>query len=300
VPQSQDALLALLEDTLEILEYIRKYPSSMFDVLLLISLLAFPVLTFFWAFQTFYWARFVSRLQIKSRRKHYYPPPILDDARIERLNERIPRHLGTIVFFSVWLALLKANWWNTRHELALTAMMAALLIVYIWMVRKRRKVAGIIHQRLHLTAFLVDLNFKRDLEHITLEKNVRRFTFWLATITLVLFLVSGYFAGLPKFVAPIVALVSKFAAPTVALVWTAFGLWAVGHICGIRASTRLMLRLNIFVFGATFLVSIVPSFSTIDDIYIIRVVSQFPSTLIIMLVAAAWVFIGTFFLVTPA
>ena len=50
VPQSQDALLALLEDT------VAATRAGLADAAV------FAALVFLWAFQTFYWARFVSRL----------------------------------------------------------------------------------------------------------------------------------------------------------------------------------------------------------------------------------------------
>jgi hypothetical protein len=288
VPQSQDALLALLEDISDAVVLLMKNP-SLHSISNLCLLSFFPLLAFFWAFQTFYWSRFVSRLPIKSRRTHYYLPPILDDARIERFNERIPRSLGAYVLFSVWFALLRANWWNTRHVLILTVMMTALLIVYIRTVRRRHKFDNAIYQRSHFAAFLVDLNLTRDLDNITLERVVKHLALWLAAATLAVFLVSGYFAGFPKFVAPIIG-----------LLWIAFGLWAAGHIGGLPVSTRLILRVNILVFGMLFLVSLAPTIRIIPSIPIIGALSQLPSASIIMSVAAAWVFVGTFCLVVPA
>jgi hypothetical protein len=71
LPQSQDALLALFEDVFN-------------DALLSVAnLAAFALLALLWAFQTFYWARFVSRLPARERPTTWYEPPILSNQRIE-------------------------------------------------------------------------------------------------------------------------------------------------------------------------------------------------------------------------
>src|SRR5262249_46394375 len=141
IPQSQDALLALMEDL---------FSGSAAGIG---NFVAFAVLVFLWAFQTFYWARFVSRLPARSRRRICYPPPVLSDAEIGARNERIPRRLGVLVLLAVWLALLRANWWITRYEVVAAALVVVLLIGYLWLVRKRRVIASAVHRRTGVTAF---------------------------------------------------------------------------------------------------------------------------------------------------
>jgi len=59
VPQSQDAVLALLQDV-----FLREGAGLASG---LGNAASFAALAFFWAFQTFYWARFVSRLPPRPR-----------------------------------------------------------------------------------------------------------------------------------------------------------------------------------------------------------------------------------------
>ena len=80
VPQSQDALLALLQDV-----FLREGAGLASG---LGNAASFAALAFFWAFQTFYWARFVSRLPPRPRTPHCYRPPLLTDDRLAVLNER--------------------------------------------------------------------------------------------------------------------------------------------------------------------------------------------------------------------
>ena len=100
VPQSQDALLALLQDV-----FLREGAGLASG---LGNAASFAVLAFFWAFQTFYWARFVSRLPPRPRTPHCYRPPLLADDRLAVLNERLPHWLGALVLISAWLALFRA------------------------------------------------------------------------------------------------------------------------------------------------------------------------------------------------
>ncbi len=124
VPQSQDALLALFENVFpglpdydSLLDWLRdslNHPGQLRDSLYGTGhLIAFAAGALFWAWQTFYWARFVSRLPARLRRNQIYSsatsPPILSNGRIEGLNERIPRWLGGLVLVSVWAALILAN-----------------------------------------------------------------------------------------------------------------------------------------------------------------------------------------------
>jgi hypothetical protein len=271
IPQSQDALLALMEDL---------FGGSLAGIS---NFVAFAFLVFLWAFQTFYWARFVSRLPARTRRQICYPPPVLSDADIEERNERIPRRLGALVLFSVWLALLRANWWTTRYEVAAAALTIVLLVGYFWLVRNRRVIASAFHRRTGFAAFEVDPNFYRDLKHVAPDRPLKLAAWALALPTLALFLASGFW-HLPS---------PRGVASAVAIVWIIFGFWAAGHIEGLPRSTVATLRFNFVFFGVLFLLSIAPSFP------IVGVLSFLTSAPIIISVAAAWVFVGTFFLALP-
>ena len=275
IPQSQDALLALLEDA-----FVGSFSDSAPGIA---NLIAFSLLAFFWAFQTFYWARFVSRLPARSRRASCYPPPILSDDVIGDLNERIPRRLGVIVLLSVWVALLRANWWITLHEVTISAITLFLLVLYFWLVRRRRRIAQALNRRTGLTAFEVGPKFSRDLTKITLGRPLRFAAPWLVLLTLAIFLASG-FRDLPY---------PRVLASAITILWIVFGIWAAGQIHGLPRSTIATLRFNVGLFGALFLVSITPSTPIIG---VLRFLTSAP---IIMSVAAAWVFVGTFFVAVP-
>ena len=283
ISQSQDALLALLENI---------HADTWLDARRGIgNLIAFAVLAFFWAIQTFYWARFVSRLPARPRRPVLYEPPILTDTRMEYLNEKIPRRLGALALLSVWAALLRANWWTSSHTLNLfaimfaSAIMIALLIAYRGIVRARRNIANALHQKFGLAAFAVDLYFARDLNQIALGKLVKRISLSLAVATLAAFVASGY-KPMPIWLTS-----------GISMAWIGFGLWASGQISGLPPSTVLTLRINIGVFGLLFL-SGIPG-TPITGTPVIAALGHLSSAPIIMSVAAAWVFIGTFFLAFP-
>src|SRR4051794_22486809 len=91
LPQSQDSLLALTEADDE-------KPQ-----------LLFAVFVFVWAFYTHYWARFMSRLEARRVAPPRWPPPWLDDLRIEELNLWIPRILGALAIVIVWCAMIRAT-----------------------------------------------------------------------------------------------------------------------------------------------------------------------------------------------
>src|SRR5437868_5794127 len=112
---------------------------------------------------------------------------------------------------------------------------------------------------------------------------LKRSAFALAVVTLALFIVSGF----------IELDYERALAFVIAAVWIAFGHWAASRIAGLPRSTIVMLRLNMIVFGLLFLVSIAPSTPLTGWLGFLS------SPPIIMSVAAAWVFLGTFLLVVP-
>src|SRR5262249_28865515 len=106
-------------------------------------LIAFAAGALFWAWQTFYWARFASRLPARFRQKPIYSPPILSHDRIEALNERMRRRLGRLVLISVWAALVLANLesgtWRMAYDVFYAAssaiLIAGLFAARRWLVR---------------------------------------------------------------------------------------------------------------------------------------------------------------------
>ncbi len=263
IPQSQDALLALLEDALT-------GPG-------MVNLSVFAFFALIWAVETFYWGRFVSRLPARERRPIFYKPPRLSAELIEKRNAQIPRVLGTLVLISVLVALGRAGWPNIGREAIVIVMMIVLGSLYWGFVLSRRRIVNALNRR-HLAAAPVDPKFKRGVDEIRVDGRVKRWALGLAIATFAAFVASG-FVALPA-----------FSALAIASVWLAFLLWAAGRIDGVPAMT---LRFNIAVFGVLFLASID------SGIPIIGWSSRLPSAPIIMSVAAAWVFIGTFFVAVP-
>ena len=281
VPQSQDALLALLEDT------VAATRAGLADAAV------FAALVFLWAFQTFYWARFVSRLPPRPHPPYRYPPPLLSEARFEWWNRYLPYVLGGLVLLSVWIALSRSNWgvplgsaaplpWWVQ-ELGITAVIAILFAAYWLLARYRRNLANAVHRRTGIAAFAVAEQFERDIPSIALDPTLKRSAFALAVVTLALFIVSGF----------IELDYERALAFVIAAVWIAFGHWAASRIAGLPRSTIVMLRLNMIVFGLLFLVSIAPSTPLTGWLGFLS------SPPIIMSVAAAWVFLGTFLLAVP-
>ena len=281
VPQSQDALLALLEDT------VAATRAGLADAAV------FAALVFLWAFQTFYWARFVSRLPPRPHPPYRYPPPLLSEARFEWWNRYLPYVLGGLVLLSVWIALLRSNWgvplgsapplsWWVQ-ELGITAVIAILFAAYWLLARYRRNLANAVHRRTGIAAFAVAEHFERDIPSIALDPTLKRSAFALAVVTLALFIITGFvdFGD------------TRALACAVALIWIAFACWAASRIAGLPRSTIVMLRLNMIVFGLLFVVSIAPSTPLTGWLGFLS------SPPIIMSVAAAWVFLGTFLLAVP-
>src|SRR5438477_5663499 len=281
VPQSQDALLALLEDT------VAATRAGLADAA------AFAALVFLWAFQTFYWARFVSRLPPRPHPPYRYPPPLLSEARFEWWNRYLPYVLGGLVLLSVWIAVLRSNWgvplgsaaplsWWVQ-ELGITAVIAIVFAAYWLLARYRRNLANAVHRRTGIAAFAVATQFERDIPSIALDPTLKRSAFALAVVTLALFIITGFvdFGD------------TRALACAVAFIWIAFACWAASRIAGLPRSTIVMLRLNMLVFGLLFLVSIAPSTPLTGWLGFLS------SPPIIMSVAAAWVFLGTFLLAVP-
>jgi hypothetical protein len=285
IPQSQDVLLALLEDAVE---------GSLAG---LGNTVAFVALAFLWAFQTFYWARFASRLPPRPRPPYRYPPAVLSETDIEDKNRREPYWLGGVVLVSVWIALVRANWgvpllpglgyWLScvLQEVAITAVMFLLFRAYLLLARNRRALAHAIHEKTGAAAFQMSRTFERDIKRIEFDPVLKRATWKLAVATLVLFVVSGFTDFGLSDLRPVALIIT--------LVWIVFGCWGAGHIDGLPHSTTVVLRLNLILFGLLFLISIAPSIPIIGGL------SFLTSAPIIMSVAAAWVFLGTFFFAVP-
>jgi len=100
LPQSQDALLALVSDGRSI--WLR---------------IIFAVVCLLWALETFYWAQFMSR-----RFPPELPPeresaaPLLSNDALKRLNEEFPKWVGMLAIAAVFVATVKANWGNNELD----------------------------------------------------------------------------------------------------------------------------------------------------------------------------------------
>ena len=199
------------------------------------------------------------------------------------LNERLPHWLGALVLIAAWLALLRANWGFVLQEIAAAIVMAGLLAAYFWLVWRRRALALAIHRRTGLAAFAVSPSFTRDIDTIALDSLLKRVALTLAGVTLVVFIATG-FVDLGD---------TRPIAVVVAVAWIAFGYWAAERIEGLPRSTIVTLHVNLILFGLLFLISIAPSLPIIGGL------SFLSSAPIIMSVAAAWVFLGTFLLAVP-
>lgn len=155
VPQSQDALLAMFENVLpeelgSVLDWLR-WPLDDLSGLLgalrdtlrgVWHLAAFAALALFWAWQTFYWASFASRLPARPRRRQIYSssdnPPLLSNDEISALNERIPRRLGGLVLVSVWIAVVLANLEDTAQRILYDLLLAGLSVLVAFFFANRR------------------------------------------------------------------------------------------------------------------------------------------------------------------
>src|SRR6266566_2957535 len=244
VPQSQDALLALLEDT------VAATRAGLADAAV------FAALVFLWAFQTFYWARFVSRLPPRPHPPYRYPPPLLSEARFEWWNRYLPYVLGGLVLLSVWIALLRSNWgvplgsaaplpWWVQ-ELGITAVIAILFAAYWLLARYRRNLANAVHRPTGIAAFAVAEQFERDIPSIALDPTLKRSAFALAVVTLALFIITGFvdFGD------------TRALACAVALIWIAFACWAASRIAGLPRSPIVMSVAAAWVFLGTFLLAV--------------------------------------------
>jgi hypothetical protein len=186
VPQSSDALLSLSENLF----------AAPPDIVSIFVMLLFAATVFFWSFESFYWARFMSRLPARARRQTCYVPPYFDDSAIETLNEESPRRLGYLVLASVWLALLIANRGLTLtsfgYEMFATVMMTTLMFAYRASVHGRRDIATAVHAKVRLASFAVDSRFFRDLHGIALRGEVKIILGCLTLLSLGIYLASGF------------------------------------------------------------------------------------------------------------
>jgi hypothetical protein len=186
---------------------------------------------------------------------------------------------------TVWVALIIAtagrSLSNLLYEVTVSGMMIGLFFAYRALVLERRKIANAVHRRVRLDSFAVDPGFVRDLRQMSLSTGAKRVLLSLVILTVAIYVVSG-FARLPLWLAP---------ASTI--IWLVFGLWASGHIIGLPRSTIAFLRVNMALFSFLFLAAVAP------DLPMIGQLNYLPSPPVIMSVAAAWVFVGTFFLAVP-
>lgn len=297
VDQSQDGLRALVEDALSLFKHDAGEQDGWAGTL---DAIFFAVFAFGWGFQTFYWARFVSRIPPDPRPPPKYPrqvakPPnnfyVLSDDAIKCLDLHLPRVLGGLVIVWVGLSVVKANWDRPPWViLAIVAVTVIALVLYFGLILWRRRVVrGILPTR-NIAAFDVEGAFSYDLKAHSINEKVLRWGLVLIILTLVPFFVSGYWHVPDDW--------KGYIGFGLGVIWIAFGLWGAKKN-GLPTPTKVMVGLNVIVTGAFFLLSIVQVVHPDAFDGLLKHLHFPTSPPIIMSVAAAWVFGGTFFLVYP-
>lgn len=258
--QSKDALLALIDDL---------QPGQ-------ITLFVF--FWFSWAFSSFYWARFMSRLPPRPLAPRRYVP-LIPPERLRKLERTLPWQLGAAVIIVVAVALLIASWplgwWKRFQILFVTVLLYGL---YLSAVLWRRRWMTALHTLTGWRIFVVDKNFVRDLtEAHALPAPVRTLLIAIAVISLSVFLLSIYFT-FPTWVAALLM-----------AIWLFGGLLGLHYTHALPPSTAAFVGCYFVAGAALFVTSLYPAWSA----------QWISSPVIIMSIAALWVFIGTFFLAYP-
>jgi hypothetical protein len=259
--QSQDALLALVDDF---------QPAQ---------ITLFLLFWFSWAFSSFYWARFMSRLPPRPPTPRRYIPWIPPEW-LHELELTLPRLLGAAVIAIVAVALLIAGWhlgwWKRLLILALTVILFGL---YQYTVRKRRRWMALLYGLTDWQIFVVDPAFSRDLTaRHALAAPVRGLLIAIATVSFAVFLLSIYFSFRPWVAVLLMAM------------WLFGGLVGLRYTHALPPSTAAFVGCYFVAGAALFGTSLYPAWSA----------QWISSPVIIMSIAALWVFIGTFFLAYPA
>ncbi len=284
VAQSQDGLLALVDDALSLFEG-KGWAGTLNAVF-------FAALAFGWGFQTFYWARFVSRIPPDPRPAAKYPPRRLSPGAIRWLDRTLPHWLGGVVLAWVGIAVFKANLSVPDRERVIVAVTTAALLLYVYLVRRgRRDLADVLFRLTNLPAFQVGARYGYDLRGNPLSSTLRRRGLALVLATLAAFVASAFYS-VPDTGKGEIGL-------ALGVIWIGFTLWGAGQIAGLPRSTVLMLRINVVVSGLLFLTSIAQVLSLPEGLGWLNWLHFLNSPPIIMAVAGAWVFGGTFFLAYP-
>ena len=142
VAQAQDALLVIVAGALH------------GDQWAIVRLLSFYLFVLLWAFNSFYAARFMSRLPPQGRARlisevrinsespsHLYPPPFIQAGWIARLNRHLPRIIGGCVIGIATSAVMRAS--CRLNVVAVVCVLLAgcgLLTSYILTVVYRRRI----------------------------------------------------------------------------------------------------------------------------------------------------------------
>ena len=258
---------------------------------------------FLWAFNTFYAARFMSRLPPRGRIAflaalgadgrnpfHIYPPPLLQHHWINCLDLYLPRTLGGLVIFSVWLSLQWASWSLGSWAAVQVAIVSlAMLAAYALVVSKRRELVRRLGRRVnqprmfHVSDTLQDERLERIL---VLPRSRKILVGVTCAIIFLLFLASAKFdlrewswlVSGPGLVAG--ALICWLVALITLRSWTS-----------IPGSTRWFIAVQITVMMGLFTLSLKPG---------LPVVGFVGSPAIVVLAAAGWAFGGTILLAFPA
>ena len=258
--QSKDALLALIDDL---------QPGQ---------ITLFVLFWFSWAFSSFYWARFMSRLPPRPLAPRRYDP-LIPPERLRKLERTLPWQLGAAVIIVVAVALLIASWplgwWKRLLILFVTVILYGL---YHSAVLWRRDWMTALHRLTGWRIFVVDRKFVRDLTKAhALPALVRGILIAIAVGSLSVFLLSVYFP------------IATWVAALLMAIWLFGGLLGLRYTQALPPSTAAFVGCYFVAGAALFATSLYPAWSA----------QWISSPVIIMSIAALWVFIGTFFLAYP-
>ena len=256
---------------------------------------------FFWAFSTFYAARFMSRLPPRGRIAyldvlaqadtnpfHIYPPPRLRTERAEELNVTVPRALGGAVLVATAAALIHAIWGtaDVGAWILVIATSIMLLAVYAITVRKRRSALNWIARRLSMTGQVQPLT--RDIPAILDWPSwCRPLVFLTGLAVLIAFLASAWTDArvLPPALTTVIVMLGTLACLCVCLV--VLSAWR-----GIPIGTRWFIACLLALTTALLILSLWPRAPI--------AVQWLRSPVVVVLSAAGWAASGTFLLALPA
>lgn len=266
LPPSQDALLAVASDAAD-----KPWAAVLF-----------AAASFFWAFATFYWARFMSRLDTQRGPRLY--PPLITEQWLELLNEALPRWLGVAALATI----AAATWWANRYGAAVARILGAAIamgVLYYLFAWRRRAVMNLLLKPGIAASMRLDPTFQRDLDALAGYEEVPRLTKGVALLVIGLTVALYWLCGgledqLRRGIAA--ALGVSWLASALLYLWTSRGWLPRDTKLTVGASAVLLFAVFVFsIYSATWLPGVLsPPF-------------------VILSVAAAWVFTGTFLIALP-